>query len=192
MCVCVREREHVCTPVSTCEFIFWLYPMKRLRNNNQTDRNEHLIDHIVVSKHIWLLKESRASRLEIYKIIILDSDKAVKRLKSQLEEVPFCSCSILCLKKHANCSGLTLIKYVHGGAWVAKSCPTLVTLWTIALQTPLSMGFPKQEYWTGFPLPSPEDPPHSGIQIRSPALQTNCLLTETPGKPSCGWVDIKR
>ena len=38
---------------------------------------------------------------------------------------------------------------------VAESCPTLVTPWTVAHQAPLSMGFPRQEYWSGLPFPSP-------------------------------------
>ena len=37
---------------------------------------------------------------------------------------------------------------------VAQSCPTLATLWTVACQAPLSMGFSKQEYWSGLPFPS--------------------------------------
>ena len=40
-----------------------------------------------------------------------------------------------------------------------KSCPTLVTPWTVAHQAPLSMGFPRQEYWSGLSFPSPEDLP---------------------------------
>ena len=38
---------------------------------------------------------------------------------------------------------------------VAQSCPTLVTPWTAAHQAPPSMGFSRQEYWSGVPLPSP-------------------------------------
>ena len=41
-----------------------------------------------------------------------------------------------------------------GGGLVAKLCPTLVTLWTVACQAPLFMGFPRQDYWTGLPFPS--------------------------------------
>ena len=41
---------------------------------------------------------------------------------------------------------------------------------TIALQAPLSMGFPKQEHWRGLPFPSPGDLPDPGIEPRSPAL----------------------
>ena len=42
-----------------------------------------------------------------------------------------------------------------GGGLVAKSCPTLVAPWTVAHKAPLSMGFSRQEYWSGLPLPSP-------------------------------------
>ena len=61
------------------------------------------------------------------------------------------------------------------GGLVAKSCPTLVTLWTVASQAPLSMGFSKQEHWSGLPFPSPGDLPDPGIEPRSPALQADSL-----------------
>ena len=57
-----------------------------------------------------------------------------------------------------------------GGGLVAKSCLTLVTPWTIACQAPLSMGFPRQEYWSGLPFLSPVDLPDPGIKSVSPAL----------------------
>ena len=38
---------------------------------------------------------------------------------------------------------------------VAQSCPTIATPWTAAYQAPLSMGFSRQKYWSGVPLPSP-------------------------------------
>ena len=41
------------------------------------------------------------------------------------------------------------------GGLVTKSSSTLMTPWTVALQDPLSMGFPRQEYWSGLPFPSP-------------------------------------
>ena len=44
-----------------------------------------------------------------------------------------------------------------GGGFVAKSCPTLATPWTVACQAPPSMGFSRQEYWSGLPFPSPGD-----------------------------------
>ena len=45
-----------------------------------------------------------------------------------------------------------------------------VSLWTVARQAPLSMGFPRQEYWNGLPLPSPEDLPDPGIKTGCLAL----------------------
>ena len=51
---------------------------------------------------------------------------------------------------------------------VAKSCPALATPWTVAGQAPLSMGFPRQEYWSGLPFPSPGDLPDPGIKSISP------------------------
>ena len=58
------------------------------------------------------------------------------------------------------------------------------TPWTVACQVPLSMGFPRQEYWSGLLFPSPGDIPSPGIEPRSPALQADSLLlSEPPGKP---------
>ena len=57
------------------------------------------------------------------------------------------------------------------------------TLWTVAYQAPLSMGFSRQEYWSGLSVPSPGDLPNPGIEPESPALQTDALLSEPPGKP---------
>ena len=72
------------------------------------------------------------------------------------------------------------------GGLVAKSCLTLVTSWTTARQAPLSMGFSRQEYWSGLPFPSPGDLPNPGIELRSPALQADSLWTELQGKPKSG------
>ena len=66
---------------------------------------------------------------------------------------------------------------------VAKLCLTLVTPWTVACQAPLSMGFSRQEHWSGLPFPSPGYLPNPGIEPRSPALQADSLLTELQGKP---------
>ena len=50
------------------------------------------------------------------------------------------------------------------------------TPWTVAYQASLSMGFSRQEYWSGLPFPSPGDLPDPGIEPRSPALQADALL----------------
>ena len=66
---------------------------------------------------------------------------------------------------------------------VAKLCPTLATLRTVVLQASLSMGFPRQEYWSGLPFPPPGDPLDSGIEPTSPALQADSLLLSHQGSP---------
>ena len=58
-----------------------------------------------------------------------------------------------------------------------------VTPWTVACQAPLSMGFPRHEYWTGLPFSSPGDFPHLGIKPTSYALVGGFFTTESPGKP---------
>ena len=57
------------------------------------------------------------------------------------------------------------------------------TPWTVAHQAPLSMGFPRQEYWSGLPFPSIGDLPDLGIEPGSPELQADSLPSEPPGKP---------
>ena len=57
-------------------------------------------------------------------------------------------------------------------------------LWTVACQPPLSMGFPRQEYWCELPFPALGDLPDSGIEPISPALQVDSLPAELPGKPN--------
>ncbi|CAI9169360.1 unnamed protein product [Rangifer tarandus platyrhynchus] len=52
---------------------------------------------------------------------------------------------------------------------VAQSSPTLCDPWTVAHQAPLSMGFSRQEYWSGLPFPSPGDLPDPGIEPGSPS-----------------------
>ena len=58
-----------------------------------------------------------------------------------------------------------------------------VTPWTVAYQAPPSMGFSRQEYWSGLPFPSPGDLPNPGIEPRSPTLAADALTSEPPGKP---------
>ena len=60
-----------------------------------------------------------------------------------------------------------------------SKCPTLATPWTVAHQAPLSVGFSRQDYWSGLPFPSPGDPPNPGIEPRSPALH---VVSSTAGR----------
>ena len=61
---------------------------------------------------------------------------------------------------------------------------------TVAYQAPLSMGFSRQECWSGLPFPSPGDLPDPGIESGSPALQADALSSEPPGK-SLGTVNLQ-
>ena len=54
------------------------------------------------------------------------------------------------------------------------------TPWTITYQDLPTMGFPRQEYWSGLPFPSPGDLPNPGIELRSPVLQADALPSEPP------------
>ena len=64
-----------------------------------------------------------------------------------------------------------------------SSVQLFVTPWTVAHQAPLSMGFSRQEYWSGLPFLSPGNLPDPGIKPWSSALQVDSLATEAPGKP---------
>ena len=59
-----------------------------------------------------------------------------------------------------------------------------VTLWTVGHQVPPSVGFPRQEYWSGLPFPSPGDLPDPGIEPKSSALRADTLTSEPSGKPN--------
>ena len=63
------------------------------------------------------------------------------------------------------------------------------TPWTVAPQAPPSMGFSRQEYWSGLPFPSPGYLPNPGIEPRSPTLQAYALTSEPPRKPPA-WVQM--
>ena len=89
-----------------------------------------------------------------------------------------CSCEINML--YVNYT--SIFKIGGGGGLVAKSCPTLVTPWTVACQAPLSMRFSRQEYQSGLPFFPPENLPNPGIKPRSPVLQADSLPTELQGK----------
>ena len=63
------------------------------------------------------------------------------------------------------------------------SCVRLFsTLWTVTHQAPLSMGFPRQEYWGGLPFLTPGDLPNPGIEPVFPSLAGGFFTMEPPGK----------
>ena len=73
---------------------------------------------------------------------------------------------------------ILLLLFSH---WVLSN--SFVTPWTVACQALLSMGLPRQEYWTGLPFPSPGYLPNPGIEPISPTLAGGFFTAEPPGKP---------
>ena len=71
--------------------------------------------------------------------------------------------------------------------WMSILVRLSVTPWTIACQASLSMGFPRGEYWSGLPFPSPRDLPDPVIETVSPPLTSRFFITEPPGKPHHFW-----
>ena len=68
-------------------------------------------------------------------------------------------------------------------AFMLSSVRLFATPWTVACQTPLSMEFLRQEYWSGLPFSSPGDLPDPGIEHMAPALQVDSLPLSHPGSP---------
>ena len=81
-----------------------------------------------------------------------------------------CVCVCVCVRTRAHACTLSL------------SVMSFVTPWTVPGQAPLSMGFSRQEYWSGLPFPLPGDLPHPGLSCIS-ALADRPFTTEPPGKP---------
>ena len=76
---------------------------------------------------------------------------------------------------------------------VAQSCPTVCNPVDRSPPGSSAIGFPRQEYWSGFPFPPPEHFPNSGIQPMSPVsliLAGRFLTTEPPVKPACVYVCV--
>ena len=66
--------------------------------------------------------------------------------------------------------------------WLSRVRLFAIT-WTVSYQAPPSMGFLRQEYWSGLPFPSPGDLSNPGIEPEFPALQADALPSEPPWKP---------
>ena len=71
-----------------------------------------------------------------------------------------------------------------------QSCLTLAIPWTEASQVPLSVGFSRQEHWSGLPFPSPGDLPNPGIEPGSPEFQVDSLSSEPPEKPEAEGIKL--
>ena len=95
------------------------------------------------------------------------------------------SCPTLCNPRDGSLPGSSVSPHQsESESKVTQSCPTVCDPWTVAHQASPSMGFSRQEYWSGLPFPSPGDLLDPGIEPRSPTLQADTLTWDPPGKPS--------
>ena len=79
------------------------------------------------------------------------------------------------------------MSHTHSASYIIVKVKSLgrdrlfAILWTVVYQASLSVGFSRQEYWSGLPFPSPGDLPDPEIEPRFPALQADALPSESPG-----------
>ena len=76
-----------------------------------------------------------------------------------------------------------VLVHAHPHAQVFSHVQLFATTWIVVHQTPLSMEFSRQEYWSGLLCPPPWDLPNPGMEPRSTVLQADSLPSEPPGKP---------
>ena len=107
-------------------------------------------------------------------------------LEASLQSLPLSSHGLPCVPLLSLCESLCC-KNTHWTVKVKVKSLSRVRLfatpWTVAYQAPPSMGFSRQEYWSGLPFPSPGDLPDPGIEPGSPAFQADALTSEPAGKP---------
>ena len=92
-------------------------------------------------------------------------------------------------------SGSIYVEKTKGDVIVTQSCVKLCDPWTVAHQAPLSLGFPRWEYWSGLSVPSPGDLPDPGVEPASPSLAGGPLTAETTRKAqmtTVGGVNAER
>ena len=136
---------------------------KELLSNSMANGTAYL-SHIsdLPSKVFWVQGESSQKHL----FFSMTSSIGLIVTRSQKPSSCVCVCVCVCVSESLNCVRL------------------FATPWTVACQASLSMEFSRQEYWSGLPFPSPEDPPSPGIEPWSPA---DSLPFELQGSPPAVW-----
>ena len=131
----------------------------------------------------WMLPWFGEFLFNRYKVIVLQ-DKLVSEIcwtaLCLLLSVRYWAFEGIYYLDHGDTNTRILLLFSH--SIVSKS---FVTPWTAAIQAPLSVGFPRQEYWNELPFPSPGIPPDPR---NAPALADGFFTTETPGKPQYQYI----
>ena len=136
------------------------------------------------SKYLWRKEHQWTKDHSIIRIILVDT-KILKNYgksnagenDSQPGEQSGIRRCLICLYVHCCCCRL-----------VTMLCLTLETPWTAARQSPLSMGFPRQEYWNGLPFPSPGDLPDPGIEPCLLLCRQILYQLSSEGSPSLSFM----
>ena len=128
---------------------------------------------------LWLLTACSISRLASFHLLILPRTPTVPGPSCSVRPPAFPALKHIHIPKEFP---VTVIVFLSLVCAQSLSCVQLsVTPWTIADQAPLSMGFPRQEYWSGLPFPPPGDLPNPGIKPTF-VLHADSLPSEPPGK----------
>ena len=151
--------------------------MKRQRNTTQIKEQTRNTDVQINEEKIGKLPEKEFRKMIVKMIKNLENrvEKMQESIKKELEELK---------NKHTEKNN-TITEIKNTLKVKVKSLSRVrffATPWTIAYQAPPSMGFSRQECWSGLPFLSPGDIPDPGIKPGSPALQADALPSE-PGKP---------
>ena len=96
--------------------------------------------------------------------------------------------TIFSKERRASCPHLPRVPWLVAVISSLRHVRLFATLWTVARQAPLSMEFSRREYWSGLPFPSPEDLPIQGIELGSPMLQADSLLSEPNQGSPAPWL----
>ena len=152
---CISKHWHDCGRTSSPIFSFFLFFKSNLRHRSKSNSYSFLL----YQPYLLVLFGHRFHKVQYFNMNGL-------------------SCIII--KMHfLIISGLELWSLFK---WHSTPCPLLFP-WTIACQAPLSMRFPRQEYWRELPFSSPGDLPDSGTELTFPSLTSGFFTTEPPGKP---------
>ena len=149
------------------------------------------LDSIFKSRDITLPTKFRLVKVMIFPVVMYGCESwTVKKPECRRIDAfeLWCWRRLLSVPWTARRSNQSILKEISPGCSLEVKMRSLSrvrlfpTPWTVAHQAPPSMGFSRQEYWSGLPFPSPGDLSDPGIKPRSPALQADALTSEPPGK----------
>ena len=116
----------------------------------------------------------------LFKVLLINSDLCLQRHAINFQKELSDILNEIYSKAKRSLSKDPPCMHAHS---VTQSCLTFCDPNTVARQAPLSMGFRRQEYWSGLPFPPPGDAPNPEIRSTSPTSAGEFFTAEPPGKP---------